>query len=1180
MTMKTLLPIVSCFKTNFLFALLLTLFAARQAHAQCTSAPSIAYLGVNAVYLTGTAITPLMPTVSGGTPATNGDFYVSTFSGTGSIGSNDGGFTTTEFNNPDDVAVDNAGNLYVADAFNHRIRKIDINTGIASIFAGRTAGFGGGEGTLAQFNYPTGITIDNMGNLYVADYGNHSIRKIVIATGEVTTLAGSGASGFVNGTGTAAQFNNPRKLTIDNAGNLYVTDTGNDCIRKIVIATGTVTTLAGSGAPGFANGTGTAAQFGSPSGIVADNTGNLYVADAVNYRIRKIVIATGVVTTFAGSTQGFSNGTGTVAQFNIPSGITIDNMGNLYVADYGNHSIRKIVIATGAVTTVAGSTFGYADGTGTTAQFKTPTGITVDNIGNLYLSDRENQRIRKVIPQIYTIAPALPAGLVFDLATGRISGTPTTAAAATSYTIATQNGCGSNSVTLIFAVCVPPKIISSSAPVNTCIGTNVDLTVVASGAGLSYQWQKNGVNIAGETNEDLALTGVTVSSAGAYACVVTGACGVATTIPTTLTVAPSAPSITYSGVNAVYPTGTTIATLTPTVTGGTPTPNSGFYVSTLAGAVNGFADGTGAAAKFNQPNSMVLDNAGNMYVTDRANHCIRKIVIATGLVTTLAGSTSGFSDGTGTAAKFASPIGISLDNTGNLYVADGGNHRIRKVVIATGVVTTVAGSTQGFADGTGASARFYFPSGMTTDNRGNLYVADYANNRIRKITIATGAVTTLAGGGLGFADGIGTAAQFSGTNFIAIDNADNLYVTDDNNNCIRKIIIATGAVTTVAGGIQGFADGMGTAAKFNGPTGIATDNLGNLYLSDRGNHRIRKIVIATGGVTTLAGSGTPGFADGTSVTAQFNSPYGIMFDNIGNLYVNDGNNNRIRKLTPQLYNIAPALPAGLVFDEITGTISGTPTVATASTSYTVTTQNACGSTTKTLVFTVCSQLIIVTQPSPVSTCAGSSASFTVVASGSGLAYQWQRNGVNIAGATGAVLSLTGVTASNAGAYVCVVSGGTCGAVNTIPATLAVAAGVPSITYSGVSSTYTPGAAITPIVPTVNSEIPTGSGRFVVATLAGYTQGFFDGGGAAAQFDSPSSAVADNAGNVYIADTNNNKIRKISSVGVVTTVAGSTQGFADGIATVTKIGLNTAGNAIWLTKVPFPNSSRTRTLLLL
>ena len=317
-------------------------------------------------------------------------------------------------------------------------------------------------------------------------------------------------------------------------------------------------------------------------------------------------------------------------------------------------------------------------------------------------------------------------------------------------------------------------------------------------------------------------------------------------------------------------------------------------VTTLAGSTRGFSDNTGFAAQFNGPNGVTTDAAGNVYVADLNNFKIRKITPA-GVVSTFAGSTQGFADGTGTAAQFNNPRGVATDAAGNVYVADTYNHKIRKITPA-GVVTTMAGSTQGFADGNGAAAMFSTPFALTTDAADNVYVADTGNYKIRKIT-PEGVVSTLAGSTLGFADGNGTTAKFHKPTGVAIDAAGNVYVADLINDKIRKITPSS-VVSTLAGSTTGYTDGTVASAQFHSPYGVATDAAGNAYVSDGGNNKIRKIT-PEGVVSTLAGS-TVGFADGTGTAAQFNYPTGVAIDATGNLYVADFNNHKIRKITQQL----------------------------------------------------------------------------------------------------------------------------------------------------------------------------------------------------------------------------------------------------------------------------------------
>ena len=317
-------------------------------------------------------------------------------------------------------------------------------------------------------------------------------------------------------------------------------------------------------------------------------------------------------------------------------------------------------------------------------------------------------------------------------------------------------------------------------------------------------------------------------------------------------------------------------------------------VTTLA---SGSTDATGVG--FNGPYGVATDSAGNVYVADTDNHTIRKITPA-GVVSTLAGTAGsrGSTDATGAAARFYWPTGVATDSAGNVYVADNGNNTIRKITPA-GVVTTLAGTagTRGSTDGTGAAASFS-PSYVATDSAGNVYVTD--NNTIRKITPG-GVVTTLAGtdGVRGSADGTGAAASFFYPLGIATDSARNVYVADRYTSIIRKITPA-GEVTTLAGtaSVYGHADGTGAAASFNNPYGLATDSADNVYVADLWNHTIRKIT-PEGVVSTLAGTaGVSGSADSTGATARFNMPSGVATDSTGNVYVADFGNCTIRKITP------------------------------------------------------------------------------------------------------------------------------------------------------------------------------------------------------------------------------------------------------------------------------------------
>jgi streptogramin lyase len=345
--------------------------------------------------------------------------------------------SASKFNSFHGVAAAADGTVYVADSNNNRIRKVTAAAVVTTLAGQTTSGPTDGTGAAARFSSPYGVAVAADGIVYVADTGNHRIRKVT-AAGVVTTLAGS-TTGFADGTGAAAQFASPSSVAVDTAGNVYVADTINHRIRKVTAA-GVVTTLAGS-TNGFAEGTGAAAQFASPYGVAVDTDGTVFVADYGNHRIRKVTAA-GVVTTLAGSTIGFAEGTGAAAKFNTPQGVAVAADGTVYVADYGNHRIRKVTAA-GVVTTLAGSTPGFADATGAAARFTYPLGVAVAADGSVYVADYDNDRIRKVTAAgvVTTFAGSTPgfadtpAEVSSVVYTGTALGyTDTTLVVGTSYT--------------------------------------------------------------------------------------------------------------------------------------------------------------------------------------------------------------------------------------------------------------------------------------------------------------------------------------------------------------------------------------------------------------------------------------------------------------------------------------------------------------------------------------------------------------------------------------------------------------------------------------------------------------------------------------------------------------------------------------------------------------------------
>ncbi len=296
----------------------------------------------------------------------------------------------------------------------------------------------------------------------------------------------------------------------------------------------------------------------------------------------------------------------------------------------------------------------------------------------------------------------------------------------------------------------------------------------------------------------------------------------------------------------------------------------------------------------NQPTGIAVDSAGWLYVAESGNHRILKISPA-GAISVFAGSgVAGNLNGTGTAAQFNTPYGVAIDAAGYVYVADHGNHRFRKISPA-GVVTTFAGSTPGFLNANGTSAQFNDPHAVAVEqSTGNVYITETANHRVRKIT-PSGDVTSVAGSSVGNQDGTGAGVMFHDPLGIAIYSDGNLYVADNGNNRIRRVTAPAGVTTTLAGNLTGFTDGFGLSARFNFPTGIGIrDNIA--YVADSGNNRVRMVNLLTGEVATLAGSGTAGDVDSTGTFAQFNYPTGIAVSSTDIVYIVEMNSGQIRKV--------------------------------------------------------------------------------------------------------------------------------------------------------------------------------------------------------------------------------------------------------------------------------------------
>ncbi len=635
----------------------------------------------------------------------------------------------------------------------------------------------------ANMDEPAGVVLDGAGIAYVVDSFRNAIRRVG-TDGTVVTIAGQSSvnPGSSDGTGSAASFNRPRGIAIGGDGALYITDTQNHTIRRITTA-GVVTTVAGTaGSSGAANGTGAAARFNQPFGITVGSDGALYIADGANFTIRRMTL-TGAVTTIAGTAgaSGIADGTGASARFGFPAGIVGDGAGALYVSDQENNTIRKVTLA-GVTTTIAGNgSTTAADGIGTAAGIPRPGGLALSG-GSLYLT---------AFGEASTNGGNLGQVRRLDFSDGSV------------HTVA---GIGSQ----------------ASAPVEPQV--DGDVTHAVFQFGIYQTGASDGVNRAA----------VAVTAGGTI-------------------------YVTDPGNGSLRTV--TAGVTTSLVSGLVPGPNGDG--NTIPSAA--FSDLTGIMA-------LAVDPSGFLVVTDAGDCDVRRISQA-GATRLAAGlhDRCGAHNGKGSGALFSAPDGIAAAPDGTLYVTDTGNSAIRRIAV-DGTVTTFAGvmGSAGSNDGTATVARFYQPAGIVMDAAGILYVADSTGTTIRRIAL-DGSVTTLAGSAtnFGYADGTGAAARFSSIKGLAIDAAGVLYAADDGNLAIRKITSA-GVVSTLTGGPSS----TGTATEpVLRPWGIAVAANGTVYVADSSDYSVRS-VSPTGTVTTVAGSAADNFTRVGS-NPRLGSPTGI-----------------------------------------------------------------------------------------------------------------------------------------------------------------------------------------------------------------------------------------------------------------------------------------------------------------
>jgi sugar lactone lactonase YvrE len=647
---------------------------------------------------------------------------VSTWAGSSISGSADGAIANATFVTPEGIAVDASGVVYVADSGSHRIRR--IVSGVVDTFAGKIAGFADGAGTLALFNAPRGLATDASGALWVADRLNHRIRRIT-PNGVVSSIAGSGVSGFKDGPSLLAQFNQPCAVLPTSAGGAVVGDCGNYRLR-LIAADGSVTTLAGSGY-GSNDGSAAVAKMGTIGGLA--KRGDLWLFSDVEAQHIRSVTASGTVTTIAGGYAwgSFTDGPALSASFSAPASVALDTNGALFIADKGNNRLRKLTFPSqlcddGKACTVD------ACATGGCTFTPVPTGSACDDGSACTSGETCNG-----------------AGQCQGTAKACDDGVPCTADACIPVSgacvhVPLSSACDDGDACTLADSCASGTCGSASTVVSTPAGGVFGGWMDGSGPAALFQ------GVSGITRD--AKGGLWVADTNNHLIRQITAAGVVTTIG----------GKPYSGFadgpagSAVF-SGPTHVLFDPS-DGGLLIADTGNnrvrkyvagQVSTLAGnGKSGYVDGPAATAEFNGILAMAWHPSGDLYLADHLNRRIRSIA-SDGTVATVAGSAYTTSaDGPIATASFADPVGVCIAKSGVVYVVDAGKHAIRR--IQNGIVDTVAGSKQGFADGTGANALFNTPASCAVDDAGRVYVVDRGNYRLRRID-ASGSVTTLAGMG-------------------------------------------------------------------------------------------------------------------------------------------------------------------------------------------------------------------------------------------------------------------------------------------------------------------------------------------------------------------------------------------------------------------------------------------------
>jgi hypothetical protein len=722
----------------------------------------------------------------------------------------------TSIFHPYGIAFDSSGNMYIADASNNRIRKVSASTGIITTIAGNgTQGYGGdgGAATSASINNPTGVAVDGSGNIYIADFYNNRIRKVTISTGIISTVAGNGTQGYGGdgSAGTSANLNYPSEVAVDGLGNIYISDAGNHRIRKVSASTGNISTVAGNGTAAYGGdgSAATSANLANPFGVALDVSGNIYIADVGNNRIRKVSASTGIISTVAGNgiaTYGGDGSIATSANLNNPRGVLVDGLGNIYIADGDNNKIRKVSASTGIINTVAGNgTLGYGgDGSAaTSASLYFPARVAVDDSGNIYIADANNCRIRKVTAS---------TGIINTVAGNGAHSNGGDGSAATSANLYFPQG----------------TAIDNLGNIYIADHSNHRIRKVSASTGIISTVAGNGTF--GDEGDGSAATSAKLKY-------------------------PS--GVVVDGLGNIYIAEYYSHRIRKV------SASTGIISMVAGNGIRGYGgdDSAATSANLNYPYGVAVDGSGNIYIADAGNNRIRKVSASSGIISTVAGNGTGAYGGDGSAATSASlnyPYGVAVDISGNIYIADAGNNRIRKVSASSGVISTVAGNgtgAYGGDDSAAIAANLKFPTGVAVDNSGNIYIADQQNNRIRKVAVSTGIINTVAGVGTRAYGGDGSAATSASLNYpsgVTVDGSGNIYIADLFNHRIRKVIISI--ANNIISSSQTICAGS-APVSFTGSTPIA-DTGGNIY------SWLSSTTSATTGFTAIPSSNTINYSPG------------------------------------------------------------------------------------------------------------------------------------------------------------------------------------------------------------------------------------------------------------------------------------------------------------------------------